>query len=168
MFHFDFRSSKIKYVTKLLLKSLFFRPIQQERLDSLKKGVFLKNILIFLVLIVFLAAISIGATGSLVSGTSGVFNKVQGEVFQETSSEVIIEDDKLFISINKKDKENTEKSVIDCLNFYSDKYPDLLVYTCDIVVRTNIIIDDSCNYLTGVLTKKDVEESITLNYNSSC
>jgi len=40
MFHFDFRSSKIKYVTKLLLKSLFFRPIQQKRLDSLKKGVF--------------------------------------------------------------------------------------------------------------------------------
>jgi hypothetical protein len=95
----------------------------------------LKNILIFLILIAFLAALSIGATGSLVSGTSGVFNKVQGEVFQETSSEVLIEGKKLYISINQKGEENAEKAVIDCLNFYAEKYPNLLSYTCDLVVR---------------------------------
>tara|TARA_B100000902_G_scaffold35509_1_gene42667 strand:- start:2211 stop:2597 length:387 start_codon:yes stop_codon:yes gene_type:complete len=128
----------------------------------------LKNILIFLILIIFLAALSIGATGSLVSGTSGVFNKVQGEVFQETSSEVNIEDDELFITISQKGQENAEKVVIDCLNFYSDKYPDLLVYTCDLIIRNNIIIDDSCNYLSGTLSRKNPEESITLDYNSNC
>ncbi len=128
----------------------------------------MKNILIFLILIIFLAALSIGATGSLVSGTSGVFNKVQGEVFQETSSEVNIEDDELFITISQKGQENAEKVVIDCLNFYSDKYPDLLVYTCDLIIRNNIIIDDSCNYLSGTLSRKNPEESITLDYNSNC
>jgi len=128
----------------------------------------LKNILIFIILIIFLAALSIGATGSLVSGTSGVFNKVQGEVFQETSSEVHIEDDELFITISQKGQENAEKVVIDCLNFYSDKYPDLLVYTCDLIIRNNIIIDDSCNYLSGTLSRKNPEESITLDYNSNC
>ena len=128
----------------------------------------MKNAAISLILLAFLALLSLGATGSLVTGTSGVFNKVQGEVFQETSSEVILEDNKLFISINQKEKENSEKVVIDCLNFYSAKYPELTEYTCDLVVRTNIIIDDSCNYLTGVLVKKDSEESITLDYNSSC
>jgi len=128
----------------------------------------LKNILIFIILIIFLAALSIGATGSLVSGTSGVFNKVQGEVFQETSSEVNIEDDELFITISQKGQENAEKVVIDCLNFYSDKYPDLLVYTCDLIIRNNIIIDDSCNYLSGTLSRKNPEESITLDYNSNC
>lgn len=128
----------------------------------------MKNILIFLILIAFLAALSIGATGSLVSGTSGVFNKVQGEVFQETSSEVLIEGKKLYISINQKGEENAEKAVIDCLNFYAEKYPNLLSYTCDLVVRKNIIIDDSCNYLSGLLSKKDSEESITLDYNSDC
>jgi hypothetical protein len=128
----------------------------------------LKNILIFLILIAFLAALSIGATGSLVSGTSGVFNKVQGEVFQETSSEVLIEGKKLYISINQKGEENAEKAVIDCLNFYAEKYPNLLSYTCDLMVRKNIIIDDSCNYLSGLLSKKDSEESITLDYNSDC
>lgn len=128
----------------------------------------MKNILIFLILIAFLAALSIGATGSLVSGTSGVFNKVQGEVFQETSSEVIIEGKQLFISINQKGEENAEKVVIDCLNFYAEKYPNLLAYTCDLVVRKNMIIDDSCNYLSGLLSKKDSEESITLDYNSDC
>ncbi len=128
----------------------------------------MKNILIFIILIIFLAALSIGATGSLVSGTSGVFNKVQGEVFQETSSEVNIEDDELFITISQKGQENAEKVVIDCLNFYSDKYPDLLVYTCDLIIRNNIIIDDSCNYLSGTLSRKNPEESITLDYNSNC
>jgi hypothetical protein len=121
-----------------------------------------------LILLAFLALLSLSATGSLVTGTSGVFNKVQGEVFQETSSEVTLQDNKLFISINQKEKENSEKAVIECLNFYSEKYPGLTEYTCDLVVRTNIIIDDSCNYLTGVLVKKDSEESITLDYNSSC
>ena len=111
---------------------------------------------------------SLGATGSLVTETSGVFNKVQGEVFQESSSEVILESNQLFISINQKDKENSEKAVIDCLNFYSGKYPQLDEYTCDLVVRTNIIIDNSCNYLTGVLVKKVSEESITLDYNTNC
>ena len=134
----------------------------------LEKEVFLKNTAISLILLAFLALLSVSATGSLVTGTSGVFNKVQGEVFQETSSEVTLEDNKLFISINQKEKENSEKAVIECLNFYSEKYPALTEYTCDLVVRTNIIIDDSCNYLTGVLVKKDSEESITLDYNSSC
>ena len=77
----------------------------------------MKNAAISLILLAFLALLSLGATGSLVTGTSGVFNKVQGEVFQETSSEVILEDNKLFISINQKEKENSEKVVIDCLNF---------------------------------------------------
>jgi hypothetical protein len=128
----------------------------------------LKNILIFLILIAFLSALSIGATGSLVSGTSGVFNKVQGEVFQETSSEVLIEGKKLSISINQKGEENAEKIVIDCLNFYAEKYPDLSEYNCDLVVRKNLIIDDSCNYLSGLLSKKESEESITLDYNTDC
>ncbi len=128
----------------------------------------MKNVLIFVVLVAFLAALSLGATGSLVSGTSGVFSKVQGEVFQETSGEVVIEMDKLYISINQKDKENSEKAVIDCLNFYSEKYPDLLEYTCDLVVRTNIIIDNSCNYLSGKLVNKESDELITLDYNGSC
>lgn len=135
---------------------------------TLEKEVFLKNTAISLILLAFLALLSVGATGSLVTGTSGVFNKVQGEVFQETSSEVILENNRLFISINQKEKENSEKVVIECLNFYSEKYPELTKYTCDLVVRTNIIIDDSCNYLTGVLIKKDSEESITLDYDSSC
>jgi hypothetical protein len=121
-----------------------------------------------LILLAFLALLSLGATGSLVTGTSGVFNKVQGEVFQESSSDVVLEGNKLFISINQRDKENSEKAVIECLNFYSKKYPQLDEYTCDLVLRTNIIIDDSCNYLTGVLVKKDSEESITLDYNSNC
>ncbi len=128
----------------------------------------MKNVLIFVVLVAFLAALSLGATGSLVSGTSGIFSKVQGEVFQETSGEVVIEMDKLYISINQKDKENSEKAVIDCLNFYSEKYPDLLEYTCDLVVRTNIIIDNSCNYLSGKLVNKESDELITLDYNGSC
>lgn len=128
----------------------------------------MKNILISLLLLAFLGLLSLGATGSLVTGTSGVFNEVQGEVFQESSSEVVLENNKLFISINQKDKENSEKAVIECLNFYSEKYPQLSEYTCDLVLRTNIIIDDSCNYLTGVLVKKDSEESITLDYNSNC
>ena len=128
----------------------------------------MKNIAISLILLAFLALLSLGATGSLVTGTSGVFNKVQVEVCQETSSEVVLEGNKLFISINQRDKENSEKAVIECLNFYSKKYPQLDEYTCDLVLRTNIIIDDSCNYLTGVLVKKDSEESITLDYNSNC
>ena len=128
----------------------------------------MKNIAISLILLAFLALLSLGATGSLVTGTSGVFNKVQGEVFQESSSDVVLEGNKLFISINQRDKENSEKAVIECLNFYSKKYPQLDEYTCYLVLRTNIIIDDSCNYLTGVLVKKDSEESITLDYNSNC
>ena len=128
----------------------------------------MKNFAISLILLAFLAVLSLGATGSLVTGTSGVYNKVQGEVFQESSSDVVLEGNKLFISINQRDKENSEKAVIECLNFYSKKYPQLDEYTCDLVLRTNIIIDDSCNYLTGVLVKKDSEESITLDYNSNC
>ena len=81
----------------------------------------MKNIAISLILVIFLALISIGATGSLVTGTSGVFSKVQGEVFQETSSEVTLEDNKLFITVNQKEKENSETTVIECLNFYSEK-----------------------------------------------
>ena len=128
----------------------------------------MKNIAISLILVIFLALISIGATGSLVTGTSGVFSKVQGEVFQETSSEVTLEDNKLFITVNQKEKENSETTVIECLNFYSEKYPEVSEYRCDLVVRTNIIIDNSCKYLTGVLAKKGSEESIILDYNSSC
>jgi len=86
----------------------------------------LKNIAISLILLAFLGLLSLGATGSLVTETSGVFNKVQGEVFQESSSEVILEGNQLFISINQKDKENSEKAVIDCLNFYSENIHNLM------------------------------------------
>jgi hypothetical protein len=64
-------------------------------------------------------------------------------------------------------KNNVEKKINDCINFYKTEYENLII-ECQLSINENIAFDDECVYITGVLKKEEDKEVITIEKNNSC
>ncbi len=129
---------------------------------------YLKNAIIIGFLVSALVAISFGATKTLVVSTSKpITNAISGS-FSIAPSEVLFDDNKVNITIERRKKDGAEVIVSDCLDYYSEEYPEYKNITCNLVVKTNLLIDNSCEYIVGILKEEDGKNMINLSINPDC
>ncbi len=129
---------------------------------------YLKNAIIIGFLVSALVAVSFGATKTLVVSTSKpITNAISGS-FSIAPSEVLFDDNKINITIERRKKDGAEVIVSDCLDYYSEEYPEYKNITCNLVVKTNLLIDNSCEYIVGILKEEDGKNMINLSINPDC
>ena len=127
----------------------------------------MKNLLYLLVGIGFLAIISSSASGFLTSETSSTLDGLYEESFYIDPENIEISDDVVKIYLLQINKNNGEKKVNDCLNFYSSEYENYKI-ECSISVNENIAFDDECVFITGVFIKEDEKDVVTIVKDNSC
>ena len=129
---------------------------------------YLKNVVIIAFLIAALVAISFGATKSLVINTSKPLTNVISGSFSIPPSEVLFSDETVTVIIERRKKDEAERIVSECLNYHSEKYPEYKNISCNLVVKTNLLIDNSCEYIVGTLKETDGKNIINLGINPDC
>ena len=129
---------------------------------------YLKNLVIIAFLIAALVAISFGATKSLVINTSKPLTNVISGSFSITPSEVLYNDETVTVIIERRKKDEAERIVSECLNYHSEKYPEYKNISCNLIVKTNLLIDNSCEYIVGTLKETDGKNIINLGINPDC
>mgnify|MGYP001419596758 FL=1 len=127
----------------------------------------MKNLLYLLVGIGFLAIISSSASGFLTSETSSTLDGLYEESFYIDPENIEISDDVVKIYLLQINKNNGEKKVNDCLNFYSSEYENYKI-ECSISVNENIAFDDECVFITGVFIKEEEKDVVTIVRDNSC
>ena len=127
----------------------------------------MKNLLYLLVGIGFLAIISSSASGFLTSETSSTLDGLYEENFYIDPENIEISDDVVKIYLLQINKNNGEKKVNDCLNFYSSEYENYKI-ECSISVNENIAFDDECVFITGVFIKEEEKDVVTIVKDNSC
>jgi hypothetical protein len=127
----------------------------------------MKNLLYLLVGIGFLAIISSSASGFLTSETSSTLDGLYEESFYIDPENIEISDDVVKIYLLQINKNNGEKKVNDCLNFYSSEYENYKI-ECSISVNENIAFDDECVFITGVFIKEEEKDLVTIVKDNSC
>ena len=127
----------------------------------------MKNLLYLLVGIGFLAIISSSASGFLTSETSSTLDGLYEESFYIDPENIEINDDVVKIYLLQINKNNGEKKVNDCLNFYSSEYENYKI-ECSISVNENIAFDDECVFITGVFIKEEEKDVVTIVKDNSC
>ena len=127
----------------------------------------MKNLLYLLVGIGFLAIISSSASGFLTSETSSTLDGLYEESYYIDPENIEISDDVVEIYLLQINKNNGEKKVNDCLNFYSSEYENYKI-ECSISVNENIAFDDECVFITGVFIKEEEKDVVTIVKDNSC
>ena len=127
----------------------------------------MKNLLYLLVGIGILAIISSSASGFLTSETSSTLDGLYEESFYIDPENIEITDDVVKIYLLQINKNNGEKKVNDCLNFYSSEYENYKI-ECSISVNENVAFDDECVFITGVFIKEEEKDVITIVKDNSC
>lgn len=127
----------------------------------------MKNLLYLLVGIGFLAIISSSASGFLTSETSSTLDGLYEESFYIDPENIEISDDVVKIHLLQINKNNGEKKVNDCLNFYSSEYENYKI-ECSISVNENVAFDDECVFITGVFIKEEEKDLVTIVKDNSC
>ena len=129
---------------------------------------YLKNIVIIAFLIAALVAISFGATKSLVVNISKPLTNAISGSFSIPPSEVLFNEEGMTVIIERRKKDEAERIVSECLNYHSEKYPEYKNISCNLVVKTNLLIDNSCEYIVGTLKETDGKNIINLGINPDC
>ena len=127
----------------------------------------MKNLLYLLVGIGFLAIISSSASGFLTSETSSTLDGLYEESFYIDPENIEISDDVVKVYLLQINKNNGEKKVNDCLNFYSSEYENYKI-ECSVSVNENIAFDDECVFITGVFIKEEEKDVVTIVKDNSC
>ena len=127
----------------------------------------MKNLLYLAVVIGFLAIISSSASGFLTTETSSTLDGLYEENFYIDPENIEIRDDKVKIFLFQMNKNNVEKKINDCINFYKTEYENSII-ECQLSINENIAFDDECIYITGVLKKEEDKEVVTIEKNNSC
>ena len=94
----------------------------------------MKNLFYLLIGIGFLAIISSSASGFLTSETSSTLDGLYEETFYIDPENIEIGDDEVKIFLLQINKNNGEKKINDCLNFYSSEYENYKI-ECSISVN---------------------------------
>ena len=127
----------------------------------------MKNLLYLAVVIGFLAIISSSASGFLTTETSSTLDGLYEENFYIEPENIEISGDKVKIFLFQMNKNNVEKKINDCINFYKTEYENSII-ECQLSINENIAFDDECVFITGVLKKEEDKEVVTIVKNNSC
>jgi hypothetical protein len=127
----------------------------------------MKNLVYLLAGIGFLAIISSSASGFLTSETSSTLDGLYEETFYIDPESIEISNDEVTIFLLQINKNNGEKKINDCLNFYSSEYENYKI-KCSISVNENVAFDDECEFISGIFVKEEEKDIITITKNNSC
>ena len=127
----------------------------------------MKNLFYIMLGVGFLAIISSSASGFLTSETSSTLDNLYVETFYIDPASVTLLDNEVLVILEQNDKKNAEKKIMDCLEFYKTEYFGLNI-SCELVVKTNIALRETCKLMSGNLVYKEEYEITNLIKNIDC
>ena len=127
----------------------------------------MKNLLYLLVVIGFLAIISSSASGFLTTETSSTLDGLYEETFYIDPEKIEVGDNKVTIFLLQINKNNGEKKINDCLNFYSSEYENFKI-ECSISVNENIAFDNECVFISGIFLREEEKDIVTIVRDNTC
>ena len=127
----------------------------------------MKNLLYLFLAIGFLAIISSSASGFLTSETSNTLDGLYEETFYIDPENIEIGDNKVQIFLFQNNKNNGEKKINDCLNFYSVEYENYEI-ECSLSVNENVAFGNECVFISGVLIREEEKNIVTIVKDNSC
>ena len=126
----------------------------------------MKNLIYILVGAGFLAIISSSASGFLTTETSNTLDNLYEETFYIDPEKIEVVDESVLIILSQQNKNNAEKKVNDCLNYYKKVYENLDI-TCNLVVKESVALNTSCVHKSGYYVKEEFQEySKIVSYNN--
>ena len=78
-----------------------------------------------------------------------------------------ITNENIVITLSQQNKNNAEKKINDCLNYYKKVYENLNV-NCDLIVKESVALNSSCVHKSGVFVKEENQEYIKITTYSNC
>ena len=127
----------------------------------------MKNLIYILLGAGFLAIISSSASGFLTTETSNTLDNLYEETFYIDPENIEITNDNIVITLSQQNKNNAEKKINDCLNFYKKVYENLNI-NCDLIVKESVALNSSCVHTSGVFVKEENQEYIKITTYSNC
>ena len=127
----------------------------------------MKNLFYIMLGVGFLAIISSSASGFLTSETSSTLDNLYVETFYIDPASVTVLENEVLVILEQNDEKNAEKKIMDCLEFYKTEYFGLNI-SCELVVKTNIALRETCKIMSGNLVYKEEYEVTNLIKNIDC
>jgi len=127
----------------------------------------MKNLIYILLGAGFLAIISSSASGFLTTETSNTLDNLYEETFYIDPDNIEITNKNIVITLSQQNKNNAEKKINDCLNYYKKVYENLNI-NCDLVVKESVALNSFCLYKSGVFVKEETQEYIKITSYSNC
>jgi len=127
----------------------------------------MKNLFYIMLGVGFLAIISSSASGFLTSETSSTLDNLYVETFYIDPASVTVLENEVLVILEQNDEKNAEKKIMDCLEFYKTEYLGLNI-SCELVVKTNIALKETCKLMSGNLVYKEEYEVTNLIKNINC
>ena len=127
----------------------------------------MKNLIYILLGAGFLAIVSSSASGFLTTETSNTLDNLYEETFYIDPENIEITNKNVVITLSQQNKNNAEKKINDCLNYYKKIYKNLDI-NCNLVVKESIALNTSCVHKSGVYVKEETQEYIKITSYNDC
>jgi len=115
----------------------------------------------------FLSLISSSASGFLTTETSSTLDNLYVETFYIDPASVTLLNNEVLVVLEQNDDKNAEKKIMDCIEFYKTEYIGLNV-SCNLLIKTNVALKETCNLLSGKLTYEEGFEVTNLIKKTEC
>ena len=127
----------------------------------------MKNLIYILLGAGFLAIISSSASGFLTTETSNTLDNLYEETFYIDPENIEITNENVVITLSQQNKNNADKKINDCLNYYKKVYENLDI-NCNLEVKESVALNSSCVHKSGVYVKEDNQDYIKITTYSNC
>ncbi len=127
----------------------------------------MKNLIYILLGAGFLAIVSSSASGFLTTETSNTLDNLYEETFYIDPENIEITNENVVITLSQQNKNNADKKINDCLNYYKKVYEDLDI-NCNLEVKESVALNSSCIHKSGVYVKEDNQDYIKITTYSNC
>lgn len=127
----------------------------------------MKNLIYILLGAGFLAIVSSSASGFLTTETSNTLDNLYEETFYIDPENIEITNENVVITLSQQNKNNADKKINDCLNYYKKVYENLDI-NCNLEVKESVALNSSCVHKSGVYVREDNQEYIKITTYSNC
>ena len=127
----------------------------------------MKNLIYILLGAGFLAIISSSASGFLTTETSNTLDNLYEETFYIDPENIEITDENVVITLSQQNKNNADRKIDDCINYYKKIYENVII-NCNLVVKESVALNTSCVYKSGIFVKEETQEYLKIITYNNC
>lgn len=127
----------------------------------------MKNLIYILLGASFLAIVSSGASGFLTTETSNTLDNLYEETFYIDPENIEITDENVVITLSQQNKNNANRKIEDCIDYYKEIYENLII-NCNLVVKESVALNTSCIYKSGIFVKEETQEYVKIITYRNC